>query len=287
MKIANKKQDAFTRADLVAIIAVVSVLVALAIPLHGDATAEGASIGCRTNKRQLIRALHLYTMDNGGLLPPNGGDSQSIGRSWVSGTINFFGSTDSTNANILTSPSTSLLANYLERSPRPFKCPADLYTINAGGRFLPRARSVSMNNAVGTDPQQPKNPTPGIWLSGGFGHTANQRWRCFGKLSDMVRPAPADLFVILDEHPDSINDSMFASVGPGPSEKRWIDWPAAYHNGGAGFGMADGSALIHRWVAPATRVSFTSGASIPSLPASLPDILWLADRTSALITDQP
>jgi prepilin-type processing-associated H-X9-DG protein len=286
MKIASEKQTAFTRTDLVAIIAIVAGLGVLTLPLHGDATTESSSIICRTNKRQLIRALHLYTMDNGGLLPPNGGDS-TPGRTWVSGFMDFTGGVDSTNFNTLTTPTTSLLANYLDRSPRPFKCPADLVAVrDRTGRFVQRVRSVSMNNAVGTDPQQLKNPAPGMWLDGNAGHTANQRWRCFGKLSDMVRPTPADLFVVLDEHPDSINDSMFGSVGPGPSNKRWIDIAAAYHNGGAGFGMADGSAQIHRWLVPASRVSLAFPQS-PPLPASLPDLLWLADRTSALITDQP
>jgi prepilin-type processing-associated H-X9-DG protein len=93
--------------------------------------------------------------------------------------------------------------------------------------------------------------------------------------------------MIIDEHTDSINDGLFGSIGPGPqSQKRWIDWPAAYHNGGAGLGMADGSAQIHTWVAPVTRITF-SGGSAPPLPASMPDLLWLADRTSALVTDQP
>jgi prepilin-type processing-associated H-X9-DG protein len=106
-------------------------------------------------------------------------------------------------------------------------------------------------------------------------------------MSDFVRPIPSQTFMFLDEHPDSINDGLFGNVGPGPqSQKRWIDWPAWYHNGGAGFGMADGSALIHKWVAPAPP-STLAFPQPPTLPASLPDLNWLSDHTTALITDQP
>jgi hypothetical protein len=181
-----------------------------------------------------------------------------------------------------------MLANYLDRRARPFKCPADLSTSRIGGVQVPRARSISMSCAVGTDPQSPKNPTPGAWLDGAHGHTANRIWRCFSKMSDFVRPIPSQTFMFLDEHPDSINDGLFGNVGPGPqSQKRWIDWAASYHNGGAGFGMADGSALIHKWVAPAPLQSASGFGTPPSLPASLPDLNWLSDHTTALITNQP
>src|SRR5688500_6168662 len=121
MKITIQKQIAFTRADLIAVVAICAVLGLLTLPLRGDSESENATIICRTNKRQLIRALHLYTMDNGGFLPPNGGSSQP-GFTWVSGYIDY-ASAEATNATILSNPGTSLLANYLERNPRPFKCP--------------------------------------------------------------------------------------------------------------------------------------------------------------------
>ena len=282
MKHSSDQQAGFTRTDLIAVIAIVAALSMLTLPLRGDVESESTSVICRTNKRQLIRALHLYTMDSRrGLLPPNGGD-----RNWVLGYIDF-SSPDSTNTTLLTNPTTSLLANYLERSPRPFKCPADRSAVTRGGRPIPRARSVSMNNAVGTDPSGGAIPVPGFWLDGAGGHTANRTWRCFAKFSDMNRPKPSDLWMIIDEHPDSINDALFGSVGPGPqSQKRWIDWPAAYHNGGAGLGMADGSAQIHNWLAPATRITSFPGTP-PTGPGALADILWLADRTSALVAGQP
>ena len=43
----------------------------------------------------------------------------------------------------------------------------------------------------------------------------------------------------LDEHPDSINDSLFAVPMTGTA---WVDVPASYHNGACGFCFADGHA---------------------------------------------
>ena len=57
------------------------------------------------------------------------------------------------------------------------------------------------------------------------------KWRGWLTLSDPVKRAPSDLFVLLDEHPDSINDAMFLASEqvpkdyPGPF--RWYDMPAA------------------------------------------------------------
>ena len=284
MKTSIETQMAFTRVDLVAIVSVVVVLGMLAVPLRGDAQSESDTIICQTNKRQLVRATHLYTMDNGGLLPLNGNsDATAPGRNWVIYTVDL--PPGATNTSALSNPSTSLLANYLERNARPFRCPADRTGVRIAGQIVPRARSVSMNNAVGTDPLQPKNPTPGFWLSGDFSHTANRTFRCFGKLSDMVRPRPSDVFIFLDEHPDSINDGMFGSMGPLPqSQMRWIDVPASYHGGGAGFGMGDGSALIHQWRVP---MAITGQFNPPPVSTSYPDLLWLANITTARVTDQP
>ena len=285
MKLHIQIQLAFTRVDLVAVVSVIVVLGMLAVPLRGDAQSESDTVICRTNKRQLVRAAHLYTMDHGGLLPLNGSSDSGVpGRNWV--TYNTDRPPGATNTSSLANPSTSLLANYLERMSRPFQCPADRAYIRLSPySFVPRARSVSMNNAVGTDPMYPKSPTPGNWLTGDFSHTANRVYRCFAKLSDMVKPPPSGVFIFVDEHPDSINDGLFGCVGPGPqSQMRWIDVPSSTHNGGAAFGMGDGSALIHQWRAP---MAVTGQFNPPPLSTSMPDLVWLANITTARVTDQP
>jgi prepilin-type processing-associated H-X9-DG protein len=95
---------------------------------------------------------------------------------------------------------------------------------------MQRVRSVSMNGYV-NGYQGDLTPVAG--------------WNMYRKLSDVTNPRPSDLWVFVDEHPDSINDGWlivsWAMAGD------WSDMPASYHNGGCGFGFADGHSQTHRW----------------------------------------
>jgi len=95
-------------------------------------------------------------------------------------------------------------------------------------------------------------------------------------------------WVLVDEHPDSINDAYFVvdmteTKGLWPaSTVPWEDVPASYHNGACGFGFADGHAEIHKWIDSATKAPIqqihpcsASGQSAPH------DTGWLHARTTA------
>ena len=76
-------------------------------------------------------------------------------------------------------------------------------------------------------------------------NTNNPGYQQFLKESDFKYPA--NIFVFLDEHPDSINDGYFLNK---PDDWRWYDLPAAYHNGGGSFSFADGHAEHWKWDVP-------------------------------------
>ena len=57
-------------------------------------------------------------------------------------------------------------------------------------------------------------------------------------------PRPAKTWLMMDEHPDSINDGYFIN---NPSGTAWQDIPASYHNGACGFSFADGHSEIKKW----------------------------------------
>ena len=59
--------------------------------------------------------------------------------------------------------------------------------------------------------------------------------------------------MFVDEHPDSINDSIF-HFKPGfmPSDYAWRDLPASYHNNACDFSFADGHSEIKKWKHPET-----------------------------------
>src|SRR5262245_23210775 len=99
-------------------------------------------------------------------------------------------------------------------------------------------------------------------------------------------PGASRLYVLLDEHPDSINAGGYANMMvESPAAARIIDYPASYHNGAAGITFADGHAEIKKWVDGRTKppVRF-SNAALPLNVASPNniDVIWLADRTTVL-----
>jgi prepilin-type processing-associated H-X9-DG protein len=91
-------------------------------------------------------------------------------------------------------------------------------------------------------------------------------------------------YIFLDEAPRSIKDPGFAQMGPTVtgSGYRWFHWPPAYHNGGGGFGFADGRAEIKMCANPAALPN----GSFPTIHDQT-DISWVANRTSAFVRDQP
>jgi type II secretory pathway pseudopilin PulG len=277
----SQRETGFTRIDLIAIIMVLSVLSLLGSQKFVTAKAESDAVTCTGNMRQLMRALHLYTTDSADFLPPNGDDGSSLpGSNWL---VVGGETTPNLSAKLL-DPSYNMLAPYLNGSVSVFKCPADTSTVLIGGKLVPRVRSISMSQAVGTDPHSPggKTSVPGGWLDGTYSHTANRTFRTYARLADVVNPRPAGLFVFLDEHPDSINDAAFGTMGPTLTGTgyHWIDWPATYHDKAGGFGFMDGHGEIHAWISPGTLVS-------PPTPNAQPDLAWLAAHVTARITDQP
>jgi prepilin-type processing-associated H-X9-DG protein len=117
----------------------------------------------------------------------------------------------------------------------------------------------------------------GIELNGGS-NKPNQPWRTYGKLSQMTKPAPSDLWVFVDEDGLSINDASFDVSMLHPTTM--FSWPGTYHNYGAIFAFADGHSEGHKWRDPRTQhdphfVRMTQGNP------DNPDILWMQQRTSA------
>ena len=97
------------------------------------------------------------------------------------------------------------------------------------------------------------------------------------KTSQFIFPGPTDTWVFLDEHPCSINDAGFFN----PHATSWVDQPASYHNGAAGFAFADGHSEIHKWSASlntpqAKRVDTTyNGVTAPGGTKDR-DIQWMS-----------
>jgi prepilin-type N-terminal cleavage/methylation domain-containing protein/prepilin-type processing-associated H-X9-DG protein len=272
---SNPTFKAFTLIELLVVIAIIAILAALLLPSLSRAKIKAQGIQCMNNTRQLLLGWKVYTDENNGNLPPNEEHPATPDSSWVFGDMDYSGGVPAgadTNDKYLSDPRYSRLAPYV-RSAALYKCPADRSTAQPGGQGPPRVRSVSMNQAVGPDGAGTTSLPRGHYLP-------NPQYRVYGKEQDFGNIGAANLWVLVDEHPDSINDAAFAVTMVSPV---WIDFPATYHGGACGIAFADGHSEVHKWLLqdriPAIRYqpigSFT-GNTGPN-----PDAVWLQQRTSA------
>jgi hypothetical protein len=284
----------FGRADALGVLAAVAILGALTLSGSSTAKTTAQAIQCLENGNQLMRAWSQYALSNGGWLAPNQDDG-AYGN-WLSGSMTSASSyNDPTNYGILnntfTSPGRngpfSAIGNYFG-DYRICKCPADTSLGSMGGLGgpagkLPRVRSYSMSQAVGTQ-DRVRAAVNGPWLTGNYGaNTATHGpFRTFGRLDSFISPGPSATFVVMQEDPYSINDAGFANSMTQPD--RWIDYPASVHNDGDMFAFADGHCVIKQWVdrkPPVVNGQFT--AALPNDP----DVEWLRTVTTARLDGAP
>jgi prepilin-type processing-associated H-X9-DG protein len=106
--------------------------------------------------------------------------------------------------------------------------------------------------------------------------------KIFEKTTDVSRPNPANLWVFVDEHPDSINDGAFFNAQKNPNGPEWIDLPSNQHNGACGFAFADGHSEIHKWRVTVLKypVKLVDWGRTAVLPPTDPDYAWILEHTS-------
>jgi len=298
---AWNSQSAFTITELLAVLVVLSVLAMAMVPTRADSRAKAQSVRCLSNLRQVIGAVQMFTHDHQDLLPPNPDDgTRSPGYTWCVGQGGPGGG-DEFNPDILSDSARCLIAPYLGTNVSVFRCTADTRTgLYDGGALypaspligtkVPAARSISKSQAVGTvDPcfagggghcGAPTLPVNGPWLAGshGLNNATYGPYRTYGKTSQMVVPIPAELIVITEEEPYSINDASVAT-SVNPSYPNWIDFPSTLHNNGGVVSFADGHVELHKWVG--TKLILFGPPFSRYAGASDPDWLWFTRRTSA------
>jgi prepilin-type N-terminal cleavage/methylation domain-containing protein len=288
---------AFTLIELLVVIAIIAILAAMLLPALNRAKQKAQGIQCTSNLRQVMIGWKIYTDDNNGVFPPNP-DYAVTTAIWVAGGMDFdgshqtiSGSADDTNSALMLNPQYSLVGPYL-KTARVFKCPADQSMY--GGQS--RVRSYSMSQAVGpmaNGTMVDGSHVAGHWLStGNASAPGGNPFRVYIKDSGIIGGlSPVDIWVLVDEHPDSINDCAFAvemplgwqNGNPNPMSFNFIDVPSKYHGDSCGFSFIDGHSEIHHWqdagVIP--NPTYTGGIGGRVNPAENdPDVYWLASHTS-------
>jgi len=280
--------------ELLTVVAIIGVVAGLLLPALSRARERARAIGCLNNTKQLLLAWQIYAGENGERLAYNlgmAGSSLRTDLNWVNNVMTWDLSPDNTNLATLTEAS---LGPMVGGNTAVYHCPSDhaLSSIQRSAGWSARIRSYSMNAMVGD---------AGAFSTNGF-NVNNPGYTQFFKLTQI--PRPTDIFVFLDEHPDSINDGYFLNQAPQygsgagngygngygapvlPAE--WQHLPASYHNRGTAFSFADGHSELHRWSQAGTVISPVPDAAsppiwIPASPAAgLTDFDWVLAHMSVV-----
>ncbi len=257
---SQNTNHAFSRIDLLAVLSILVLLAVLVMPALARSRVNDQAFQCLNNLRQLTLGWRMYAEDNQGALPS--------AWDWVRGYLDYSpNNRDNTNVSYLL---TGQLGSYVQ-NPALYKCPADTSTTTfSPGITLPRVRTVCMNFML-HNPNEDGFPLPRPY------------WTSYWRFSQIIKPTPANLFVLIEENPNYINDAAFVvplSVR-GEVTENWNDYPNVLHNGSCALSFADGHSQTKLWQ---DAVTLTGKApSSPFVPFPLPrdDIQWLQDRTTA------
>jgi prepilin-type N-terminal cleavage/methylation domain-containing protein/prepilin-type processing-associated H-X9-DG protein len=259
---------AFTLIELLVVVSIIAIIASLILPALSRAKARAQGSFCLNNTGQLALAWMIYADDHNGRLAYNLGQSArtavatpnlvgaNMVENWVNNVENWELNSDNTNSPAVIATG---LGPYTGKTAALYRCPSDnvLSDLQRQAGWNGRVRSYSMNAMIGD--------------AGSFSQTGtnvnNPGYVQFFRAISI--PRPSDIFVFLDEHPDSIDDGYFLNrYLPQPT---WTDLPASYHNGAGSFSFADGHSEMHRWRNASTRQPARAYAVTPTLPMVIPD----------------
>lgn len=255
-----RQRDGFTLIELLVVIGVIAILAGLVLPVLGQAKAKGHAISCLNNERQLALAWQVYADEHEDRAAPNFGEQQVLEeiangtyRNWVNNVLDWTTNPMNTNRALLFAGG---IGPYLSGVDNVYRCPSDFVLSEAQKQlgWRSRVRSYSMNLMVGDAGS----------ISATGANTNNPSYRQFFTTTEI--PQPSDIFVFIEEHPDTLDDGYFLNKY---YSANWIDLPASYHSGGANLAFADGHIEHKKWRVGSMR--WPAAAQVLPYPVRLDD----------------